>query len=90
MVKKPLLLLTNARLHAIINYKYKRKGEKMLDKAIKSGKEWRQPYKGAKAIDAQCRNHGSCTWCQNNRLYATRKVQMRFERKLKDFEEEKR
>lgn len=30
-----------------------------LDKAIEHGKEKRKPYKGAKAIDCTCRNHGS-------------------------------
>ena len=32
-----------------------------MDKAIKSGKEYRKPYRGAKAIDPSCINHGSCT-----------------------------
>ena len=40
-----------------------------LDKAIGHGKEKRKPYKGAKAIDCTCRNHGSCTWCRDNRLH---------------------
>ena len=40
-----------------------------LDKAIKSGKEHRKQYRGAKAIDKCCRNHGSCYVCRNNRLY---------------------
>ena len=31
-----------------------------LDKAIKHGKEHRKPYRGAKAVDKSCRNHGSC------------------------------
>lgn len=35
-----------------------------LDKAIASGKEKRKPYRGAKAIDHTCRNHGSCPGCQ--------------------------
>lgn len=39
----------------------------MLDKAIKHGKEHRKPYKGAKSFDRSCRNHGSCTYCLNNR-----------------------
>lgn len=30
-----------------------------LDKAIENGKEKRKSYKGAKAIDCTCRNHGS-------------------------------
>ena len=39
-----------------------------LKKAIQSGKEHRQQYRGAKAIDRSCRNHGSCSYCKNNRL----------------------
>lgn len=40
-----------------------------LDKAIEHKKEKRKPYTGAKAIDHTCRNHGSCGWCKENRLY---------------------
>ena len=40
-----------------------------LDKAIKHGKEKRKPYRKAKAVDATCRNHGSCPWCKENRLH---------------------
>ena len=40
-----------------------------LDKAIEAGKEKRKPYKGAKAVDCSCRNHGSCPWCTGNRTY---------------------
>ena len=40
-----------------------------LDKAIEHGKEKRKPYRGAKAIDYTCRNHGSCDWCKGNRLH---------------------
>lgn len=38
-----------------------------LDKAIKFGKEHRKPYRGSKAFDRSCRNHGSCAYCSNNR-----------------------
>ena len=38
-----------------------------LDKAIKSGKEHRKEYRGSKAFDHTCRNHGSCEWCMENR-----------------------
>lgn len=38
-----------------------------LDKAIKHGKEKRKPYKGSKAFDHTCRNHGGCPWCERNR-----------------------
>ena len=40
-----------------------------LEKAIQSGKEHRKNYIKAKAIDPQCRNHGSCDWCRNNRKW---------------------
>ena len=40
-----------------------------LDKSIIHGKEHRRPYRGAKAIDKSCRNHGSCVWCRKNRTY---------------------
>lgn len=44
-----------------------------LDKSISSGKEKRKKYRGAKAIDHTCRNHGSCSYCESNRKYSTRK-----------------
>lgn len=40
-----------------------------MEKAIEHGKEKRKPYKGAKAIDHTCRNHGSCEWCRGARLF---------------------
>ena len=43
-----------------------------LDKAIVHGKEKRKRYRGAKAIDATCRNHGSCAWCEANRRHKMR------------------
>lgn len=43
-----------------------------LDKAIEYGKEKRKPYRGAKAIDPSCRNHGSCPWCEENRKHKFR------------------
>lgn len=44
-----------------------------LDKAIAHGKEHRAPYRGGKAIDKTCRNHGGCDFCLANRMHATRK-----------------
>ena len=41
----------------------------MNDKAIEKGKEHREPYHGAKAIDRTCRNHGMCPYCRDNRLF---------------------
>ncbi len=44
----------------------------MLDKAISHGKEYRRPYRGAKAVAKSCRNHGSCPYCKGNRLHKFR------------------
>ena len=44
-----------------------------LDKSIKHGKEHRKEYRGAKAIDKTCRNHGSCEYCKGNRMYKVKK-----------------
>lgn len=43
-----------------------------LDKAIEHGKEKRKEYRGSKATDRTCRNHGGCPWCVDNRLYKFR------------------
>ena len=49
-----------------------------LDKAIAHAKEKRKPYRGAKAVDATCRNHGSCPHCRkkvkHKRLPSRRQV----------------
>lgn len=60
-----------------------------LDKAIKSGKEHRKPYRKSKRIDASCRNHGNCPYCKQNRLHKFRddKGQDRLE-EFKNVEEE--
>jgi hypothetical protein len=44
-----------------------------LYKSIKSGKEHRKQFRGAKAVDTHCCNHGSCVWCQENRTYNNKK-----------------
>lgn len=51
------------------------RGEKpmSMDKGIIHHKEHRKPYRGAKAVSKACRNHGSCDWCRDNRLYQARK-----------------
>ena len=43
-----------------------------LDKAIEHGKEKRKEYRGSKAIDKSCRNHGGCPWCERNRKFKFR------------------
>jgi len=48
-----------------------------LDKAIQYKKEKRKPYYGSKAFDCSCRNHGSCSYCERNRLIADTKARLR-------------
>lgn len=57
-----------------------------LEKAIKHGKEKRNPYVGAKAVDRTCRNHGSCEWCKGNRTYKNSKKELKNEKELKGYE----
>lgn len=40
-----------------------------FDKAILHGKEHRKPYRGGKAVDKTCRNHGGCPACLENRIH---------------------
>lgn len=51
-----------------------------LDKAIEHHKEHQKPYRVSKAVDKNCRNHGSCDWCRDNRLH-------KHKRKMKKEEE---
>lgn len=55
-----------------------------LNKAILSGKEHRKMYRGSKAIDATCRNHGGCPWCEENRKYKYIKNEKKTLDKLKE------
>lgn len=43
-----------------------------LDKGIMHNKEHRKEYRGTKAFDKTCRNHGTCPWCLENRLHKFR------------------
>ena len=56
----------------------------MLNKAIEHGKERRKPYRGSKAFDKTCRNHGGCDWCRENRLYKFKKEEEKTLDKLKE------
>ncbi len=49
-----------------------------LNKAIEHGKEHRQQYRGSKAIDKSCRNHGSCDWCLGNRTHKNKVREAKF------------
>lgn len=38
-----------------------------LDKSITHGKEQRRKFRGSKAFDRSCRNHGDCPACFSDR-----------------------
>ena len=59
-----------------------------LDKAIAHGKERRKEYRGGKAIDGTCRNHGGCEWCEENRKYKYIKRKERLKSELDEYERE--
>jgi hypothetical protein len=50
-----------------------------LEKAIAHGKEHRKLYRGSKAFDHTCRNHGSCSYCESNRTVFDKKARLRVE-----------
>lgn len=60
----------------------------MLDKAIESGKEHRKQYRRSKRFDRTCRNHGSCPYCESNRLFNRRRGEFDQTEKVKNFEKE--
>lgn len=51
-----------------------------LNKAIERKKEKRKIYRGSKAFDRTCRNHGSCDFCKSNRLHKFRRKEPIIER----------
>jgi len=57
-----------------------------LDKAIKSGKEWRKPYRKSAAFDPMCAKHGigGCPSCYANRMHSTKKKWMAAVEQMKD------
>lgn len=56
-----------------------------FDKDYPNRKDHRKVYRGAKAIDATCRNHGSCPYCRDNRIYNTKKRIERAEEMMKEW-----
>ena len=44
-----------------------------FDKDYPNRKDHRKSYRKSKAFDRTCRNHGSCVWCEHNRLYGNKK-----------------
>ena len=57
-----------------------------LDKAIEHHKEKRKQYRGAKACDKACRNHGSDDWAKDNRLYRSNKLLEKSEQDLEEMD----
>jgi hypothetical protein len=44
-----------------------------FDKDYPNRKDRRAPYRGVKAADSHCRNHGACDYCANGHLHGWRK-----------------
>lgn len=59
-----------------------------LDKAIKHNKEHRKEYRGAKAVDVTCRNHGSDEWSVRDRTNKYVRRKQGWQDKLKEYLEE--
>ena len=57
-----------------------------LNKSIQSGKSHRKPYRGGKAIDKTCRNHGGCYWCLENRTHKNDKRELAAEQEVSEYE----
>ena len=43
-----------------------------------------KPYRKSKAFDRTCRNHGTCPWCQGNRLHKNKIDEFSSREKLKE------
>lgn len=40
---------------------------------------YKRKYSGAKAVDKECRCHGECEYCRNNRLHQQNKEKLKVE-----------
>jgi len=36
----------------------------------------KKAYTGSKAFDSSCRNHGSCSYCRDNRLFSRKRDEL--------------
>ncbi len=45
----------------------------------------KNPYRGSKVFDRSCRNHGSCNWCECQRLFKRRQVEEEADEQLKEY-----
>lgn len=57
-----------------------------FDKNYPNRKDKRKPYRGAKAIDCSCRNHGSCPICLKKRTFFDTKKRIVADIQLKEKE----
>lgn len=44
-----------------------------FDPRYPNRKDHRRPYRGAKAVDPHCRNHGACECCKREREYKAKR-----------------
>jgi len=58
-----------------------------MDKSI-GKREKRKPYRGAKAIAKDCRNHQGCPYCESGRQWFDKKHRTISDEKLKEWREE--
>ena len=49
------------------------------------GKDWREQYSGATAIDHTCRNHGSCSYCMSTRTWFDTKRRQAANQDMNDY-----
>jgi hypothetical protein len=56
-----------------------------LDKAIQYGKEHRRQYKRAELFSRSCRNHGTCSWCKNNRTHKFKRASLSSKQQIKEY-----
>lgn len=49
--------------------------------------DWLQEYRGSKAFNHSCRNHGSCDYCRDNRTYKDRRERERTAQALREWRE---
>ena len=58
---------------------------KYLKMSKNKKREHRKPFRGSKDFDKTCCNHGSCPYCESNRLYQVKKEKMRIKDSLDEW-----
>ena len=51
-------------------------------------KTYKQPYSKSKRFARSCRNHGSCGYCENTRLYKRNLIEEAMELEIRDYYKE--